>query len=136
MMTAGVDYYLVVYLQNYFDTSLVIAGAVLDSKVAVQIKVNVVLTNCIITKLDWPVQTYELSLIVPNDPITKLYPSFSNDCKYQIGFQLFWDKNLIVTAATKVSTFDFEQLKVNNLPSCVEYSPRDFKITVNSVAET
>jgi hypothetical protein len=49
---------------------------------------------------------------------------------------LFWDRNLIVTSAIDVNKFDFEQLRSNNLPSCVEYSAKDFKITVNSVAGT
>ena len=43
---------------------------------------------------------------------------------------------MIVTTGTNVSTFDFEQLKKNNLPSFVEYSTKDFIITVNSVAGT
>ena len=41
---------------------------------------------------------------------------------------MFWDRNLLVTATTDVSKFDFEQLRSNNLPSCVEYSAKDFKI--------
>ena len=49
---------------------------------------------------------------------------------------MFWDKDLIITTTTNVSKFDFEQLKKNNLPSCVEYSTKDFMITVNSVAGT
>ena len=58
----------------------------LDPGVAVKIKVNIILTNCIISKLQWPVQTYELSLIIPNVPITKLHPALTNECNYQTGF--------------------------------------------------
>ncbi len=49
---------------------------------------------------------------------------------------MFWDKKLIITANNDVNKFDFEQLRTNNLPSCIEYSAQDFRITVQSVAGT
>ena len=53
---------------------------------------------------------YNTDFTIPNDPITIPHAALSNECNYKTGFQLFWDKDLIVQKTTNVNTFDFTQL--------------------------